>query len=1156
MSEFVLENTVPQETVIVIEGGPELTTTVSQEVQTVIGVPAEPVVIDLNSGARGEPGSAVLNGGANPSAAIGSVGDIYIVTDGSIQSGNVYTKVAGQGWVYQGNIRGPAGGIDSVNGYTGPDVELTKGDLGLGFVDNTADTAKPVSGPQQTALNLKANDNAVVHLSGTETIPGTKIFTGMPEHITQSGELKNNHLIAQGVLMFHDRFRFTTPTITQSNDGTTFTAGPTGALNALDGRSDGGVTFADTNRYLRWYWNNTSDIQYGNLTRLITRWGYVAGATTSAIVTAESSADGTNWTVRGTSTVASPNTKQHIMYLNDNGGDNHFRVTIQVVGNSGSSIASLLSLEVQAYRFGSQGKGPENEVPYWWNSSREIRLYDRLGVMSHNTIDLGTTTNRFKDGYFQGNLYGNGSTLSNVVATSGDQTIAGNKTLTGVIAIGNTNNLRIGTSLPTISSYVLIGDASGYVRWGNPTMANHKPATDNASTYLGGVYAMDSNGGTYPENFGTILQAGTSSDRSFQIVGGKSDFNRLRFRIGDSAQTNGWSPWAILANDGQVVHNTGNETIAGTKTFSSAVIVPTPTASNHAATKGYIDSIVDAAPGTLDTLNELAAALGDDPNFATTITNQIATKEPIINTGAAGLFYRSDKTWAAPTPAQVGLSNVTNDQQVTTQTTQTITGTKTFTPDTYFTGRVRATANTSHETQADWALGQVAGDVQITRQHNHVGGTNVWKIVDLMHRRAAGNDWSFAQMYTGVGVDTSFLASPTTGTSGTALKTWIRRDPQNGVIALGSGIAEYLTLSASAATVGTGVIFTGNGSGLTTLNGTNISSGTVADARLSTNVALLAGTQTLSGAKTFSSLITASAGVTVTGTVTATLFSGSGASLTALSASNLSTGTVPQARVSPNITRVDHGATAGTARPTTSTYVEWVGSVLPTNMAQGDTWINTATNGNTADNQPSGAVMASASSKSVAANGWYWMEGQEILISGDTPLYNELTNNGTVFPYGANTNGSGAAGSTHFRLPNGVGRTIHHASTATTRRANNPNGTSSPFASLGQTGGGVDAILTTLQMPLHSHGISDPGHAHALYNRSWGWAAVAEGAVDVFIDADAYTTTVPVGNRLTSGPQHGATKTSGTGISINNNGSSHPHDVLQPFITLRWMIKR
>ena len=37
-------------------------------------------------------------------------------------------------------------------------------------------------------------------------------------------------------------------------------------------------------------------------------------------------------------------------------------------------------------------------------------------------------------------------------------------------------------------------------------------------------------------------------------------------------------------------------------------------------------SIVDSAPATLDTLNELAAALGDDANFSTTVTNSIATK--------------------------------------------------------------------------------------------------------------------------------------------------------------------------------------------------------------------------------------------------------------------------------------------------------------------------------------------------------------------------------------------------------------------------------------------------------------------------------------------------------------------------------------------------
>ena len=42
-----------------------------------------------------------------------------------------------------------------------------------------------------------------------------------------------------------------------------------------------------------------------------------------------------------------------------------------------------------------------------------------------------------------------------------------------------------------------------------------------------------------------------------------------------------------------------------------------------------VSNLVDTAPTTLDTLNELAAALNDDPNFATTVTNSIATKLPL-----------------------------------------------------------------------------------------------------------------------------------------------------------------------------------------------------------------------------------------------------------------------------------------------------------------------------------------------------------------------------------------------------------------------------------------------------------------------------------------------------------------------------------------------
>jgi len=53
------------------------------------------------------------------------------------------------------------------------------------------------------------------------------------------------------------------------------------------------------------------------------------------------------------------------------------------------------------------------------------------------------------------------------------------------------------------------------------------------------------------------------------------------------------------------------------------------------ATRTYVDNavsgLVNGAPGALDTINELAAAIGNDANYATTLTSALATKAPINN---------------------------------------------------------------------------------------------------------------------------------------------------------------------------------------------------------------------------------------------------------------------------------------------------------------------------------------------------------------------------------------------------------------------------------------------------------------------------------------------------------------------------------------------
>ena len=58
-----------------------------------------------------------------------------------------------------------------------------------------------------------------------------------------------------------------------------------------------------------------------------------------------------------------------------------------------------------------------------------------------------------------------------------------------------------------------------------------------------------------------------------------------------------------------------------------------------------IANLADSAPSTLDTLNELAAALGDDANYATTTTNAIATKLPLAGGTLTGnIAHASDLT--------------------------------------------------------------------------------------------------------------------------------------------------------------------------------------------------------------------------------------------------------------------------------------------------------------------------------------------------------------------------------------------------------------------------------------------------------------------------------------------------------------------------------
>ncbi|END1417669.1 prophage tail fiber N-terminal domain-containing protein, partial [Escherichia coli] len=85
--------------------------------------------------------------------------------------------------------------------------------------------------------------------------------------------------------------------------------------------------------------------------------------------------------------------------------------------------------------------------------------------------------------------------------------------------------------------------------------------------------------------------------------------------------------------------------------FTGTPTTPTPPddavgleTANAAFVRKLLAALVDSSPEALDTLNELAAALGNDPEFATTIINALAGKQPLsdVLTAISNLEERAD----------------------------------------------------------------------------------------------------------------------------------------------------------------------------------------------------------------------------------------------------------------------------------------------------------------------------------------------------------------------------------------------------------------------------------------------------------------------------------------------------------------------------------
>jgi hypothetical protein len=129
------------------------------------------------------------------------------------------------------------------------------------------------------------------------------------------------------------------------------------------------------------------------------------------------------------------------------------------------------------------------------------------------------------------------------------------------------------------------------------------------------------------------------------------------YTLGDA--TNYWSHGYIdaVTTTGNVTVG-GNLSVTGTADFTNTTLdnVTDPSTAQQAATKNYVDTaisdLIGGAPGTLDTLDEIAAAINDDENVYTTLASSIALKLPLAGGTMSGniVLGGNSVTGAALTP--------------------------------------------------------------------------------------------------------------------------------------------------------------------------------------------------------------------------------------------------------------------------------------------------------------------------------------------------------------------------------------------------------------------------------------------------------------------------------------------------------------------------
>ena len=487
---------------------------------------------------------------------------------------------------------------------------VTKSQVGLGNVDNTSDANKPISTATQTALDAKA----------TLASPA---LTGNPTAPTQSAGDSSTKIAT-----------------------TAFVTSAINLENSIGEMDDVNITSLGNGELLQY---DSSSSKWLNKT--ISELGLATSSSLTTHTSSTSNPHSVTATQVGLGNVT--NESKSTMFTSPVFTGNPTAVT-QSAGDNSTKLATTAYVD--------SAIGTENELS-------ELNDVSISSLSDDEIIQYDTTTSRWINRTFSEAGIATTASLSTHTGSSSNP----HNVTASQVGLGNVTNESKATML---TSPALTGSSTA------PTQSAGDNSTKIATTQFV-TSAINQENQLVELNDVTIT--GVPADNALLAYDSTSSkwINQTGTQAGLATSSSLTSHTSSTSNPHGVtasqvgLGNVTNESKANMfadPVFTGNPVAPTQGASNNStriATTEYVTTaianVLDSAPAALDTLNELAAALGDDSSFSSSVTNSLALKAPLASPSLTG-------TPTAPTAS----SGTNTTQLATTQFVTTAVGNVSF----------------------------------------------------------------------------------------------------------------------------------------------------------------------------------------------------------------------------------------------------------------------------------------------------------------------------------------------------------------------------------------------------------------------------------------------------------------------------------------------